>query len=65
MNNPKLILADEPTGDLDEETEKEIMVILKEVNKNQSAVVLVSHNPNIVTFATRRFLMDNGSLTKV
>ena len=65
MNNPKLILADEPTGDLDEETEKEIMVILKDVNKNQSAVVLVSHNPNIVTFATRRFLMDNGSLTKV
>ncbi len=65
MNNPQLILADEPTGDLDEETEKEIMVILKEVNKSQSAIVLVSHNPNIVTSATRRFLMDKGSLKEI
>jgi ABC-type lipoprotein export system ATPase subunit len=64
MNSPMLVLADEPTGDLDEETEKEIMMIFKELNQNQSAIVLVSHNPDIVTFATRRYQMLNGSLTE-
>ena len=64
MNSPELILADEPTGDLDEETEKEIMQILKKTNENRSAIVLVSHNPNIVTFATKRFRMSDGALTQ-
>ena len=64
MNSPELILADEPTGDLDEETEKEIMQILKKTHENRAAIVLVSHNPNIVTFATKRFRMSDGALTQ-
>ena len=64
MNSPDLILADEPTGDLDEETEKEIMGILRKTNENGASIVLVSHSPDIITFATRRFSMSNGSLTE-
>jgi len=62
MNGPDLILADEPTGDLDEETEKEIMQILKRTNDEGAAVVLISHSPDLVKFAKRRFLMSNGAL---
>ena len=64
MNSPDLILADEPTGDLDEETEKDIMTILRKMNEDQTAIVLVSHNPDIVTSATRRFSMADGTLTE-
>jgi len=64
MNSPNLILADEPTGDLDEETEKDIMTILRKMNEDQTAIVLVSHNPDIVTSATRRFSMTDGTLTE-
>ena len=64
MNSPNLILADEPTGDLDEETEKDIMTILRKMNEDQTAIVLVSHNPDIVTSATRRFSMADGTLTE-
>ena len=64
MNGPDLILADEPTGDLDEETEKEIMQILKKTNDEGAAVVLISHSPEIVKFAKRRFWMSDGALIK-
>ena len=64
MNSPDLLLADEPTGDLDEETEKEIMQILEKTNRDGATVVLVSHSPDIVTFATRRFRMLDGALSR-
>jgi ABC-type lipoprotein export system ATPase subunit len=64
MNNPDLILADEPTGDLDEETEKEIMRIFEKINQDGAIVVLVSHSPDIVTFATRRFSLSDGVLAE-
>lgn len=64
MNNPDLILADEPTGDLDEETEKEIMKIFEKINQDGAIVVLVSHSPDIVTFATRRFSLSDGVLAE-
>jgi len=64
MNSPDLILADEPTGDLDEETEKEIVQILKKTNEDGATVVLVSHSPDIAPFATRRFRMSHGILTE-
>ncbi len=64
MNGPDLILADEPTGDLDEETEKEIMQILKKTNDEGAAVVLISHSPELVKFAKRRFWMSDGALIK-
>ncbi len=64
MNKPDLILADEPTGDLDEETEKEIMRILEKINQDGAIVVLVSHSPDTVTFATRRFSLSDGVLAE-
>lgn len=49
LNSPKIILADEPTGNLDKETSDTIMTILKEINKLGTAVVMITHNLNLIT----------------
>ena len=48
INNPKLILADEPTGNLDPNTTKEIMMLLKEISKNGTAILMATHEKNII-----------------
>ena len=45
--NPKLILADEPTGNLDKETEKEIMKIFRTLARERKCVILVTHSKNV------------------
>jgi putative ABC transport system ATP-binding protein/lipoprotein-releasing system ATP-binding protein len=66
MNDPEVILADEPTGDLDEETEKEIMDLLKRINKEKGiTLVLVTHNTELAGDATRRLEMSQGRLYEV
>ena len=49
LNAPKIILADEPTGNLDKETSDTIMTILKDINKQGTAVVMITHNLNLIT----------------
>ncbi len=49
LNSPKIILADEPTGNLDKETSDTIMTILKDINKQGTAVVMITHNLNLIT----------------
>ena len=44
LNNPEVILADEPTGNLDPETADEILQLLQSLNKNGTAIVMVTHN---------------------
>lgn len=63
MNNPEVILADEPTGDLDEETEAEIMELLKKLNKEKKVTfIFITHNLDLAKQAQRRLKMSSGSL---
>ncbi len=65
INNPKIILADEPTSDLDYKTEKEVMLLLKEINSRGVAFLMVTHSLQLLPFASRAFEMENGRLTDV
>jgi len=63
VNEPDLILADEPTGDLDEETEREIMDLFKEINEEKKVtILLITHNPNLSRQAKRQLRMSKGRL---
>jgi ABC-type lipoprotein export system ATPase subunit len=62
MNGPSLLLADEPTGDLDVDTEIEIMELFKQLHSEGLTVVMVTHNPDLECYATRTCGMDRGKL---
>lgn len=62
INGPKYILADEPTGDLDVDTEKDIMDLFKRINQTGKTIVLVTHNPDLSPYATRLLRMDRGRI---
>jgi putative ABC transport system ATP-binding protein len=53
INDPVLVLADEPTGNLDSQTSVEVMAILQQLNRGGITVVLVTHEPDIARFARR------------
>jgi putative ABC transport system ATP-binding protein/lipoprotein-releasing system ATP-binding protein len=66
INGPAIILADEPTGDLDEETEAEIMAFFEKINKDkQVTMIMVTHSSEIALRASKRFRMKNGVLEKL
>lgn len=60
--DPKIILADEPTNDLDEEMSCKIINIFKNVAKEGKSVILVTHNPKWADKANKKYTMDNGVL---
>lgn len=63
VNDPEIILADEPTGNLDSKTGAQIMEILKELNEDQGVtVVLVTHNPQDANYARRKVHMKDGMI---
>ncbi|MFA5311895.1 MAG: ABC transporter ATP-binding protein [Methanomassiliicoccales archaeon] len=62
INDPSMILADEPTGDLDVNTELEIMEKFREINKMGKTIVMVTHNSDLSTFATRVLRMEKGKM---
>lgn len=65
LNDPILILADEPTGNLDPETSNEILALLKKINKKGTAVLVVSHNYDMVKKANERVIkLDEGRALK-
>ena len=59
-NRPDLVLADEPTGELDEATGRAIALLLREVSQNGCAVVLVTHNTDLAALADRQIRMRDG-----
>jgi putative ABC transport system ATP-binding protein len=61
-NRPTLLLADEPTGELDQETGREIGRLLQRINEEGMAVVLVTHNPELAALARRVLTMRDGRL---
>lgn len=66
INNPKLILADEPTGNLDPQTSDEIMDILKDINSRGTAILFATHNYDIVKKTEANILkIADGKATKV
>ena len=60
---PKLILADEPTGNLDEDNSREILTLLKTLNERGSTIILVTHDPQVASMTNRILTMANGMLT--
>jgi ABC-type lipoprotein export system ATPase subunit len=62
-NTPDLVLADEPTGELDEATGREIGHLLKALSSDGLAVVLVTHNPELAALAHHQIRMRDGALT--
>ncbi|MHB1391003.1 MAG: ABC transporter ATP-binding protein [Thermoleophilia bacterium] len=63
VNEPRIILADEPTGDLDEATEADIMDLFQEVNRNGATVVMVTHSSLLAHRARRIYSMADGCLS--
>ena len=60
---PGLILADEPTGNLDNKTGKELMEVLRIINENQHiTLVMVTHDPKMASYAKRVIYLDEGKL---
>jgi putative ABC transport system ATP-binding protein len=63
VNKPSLILADEPTGNLDSATSNEIMALFQELNLNQGiTVILVTHEPDIAEHAKRQIFFRDGQI---
>jgi len=64
VNHPKIILADEPTGNLDKKSEMEVMEILKKLNQEGVTLILVTHDPKIAKEATRTIYLEDGEIVK-
>jgi ABC-type lipoprotein export system ATPase subunit len=64
VNDPSLILADEPTGALDSQTSEEIMRLLTELNGQGITVVLVTHESDVAAWARRRIVFRDGRIVE-
>ena len=66
INKPSIIFADEPTGDLDVDTEAEIMSFFKKMNKQEHVTfVMVTHSPDLAEQTEKKFKMDRGILKEI
>ncbi len=62
INEPVLLLADEPTGNLDSKTGADIMNILVELHKNGKSIIIVTHDPKIADYTERRIILSDGNI---
>lgn len=62
INNPTLIIADEPTGNLDSEASRLVMELLSEIHKAGNTVLMVTHNPALTRYASRVIYMHDGAI---
>ena len=64
INNPSIILADEPTGNLDTKTSHLVMDALKELNKNGHTIILITHEMDVANYANRIIHIRDGMIEK-
>ncbi|MDQ2973728.1 MAG: ABC transporter ATP-binding protein [bacterium] len=62
VNNPSIIIADEPTGNLDSTSTRVVMELLSEVNMMGNTILMVTHNPSLTRYASRVIYMRDGSI---
>jgi putative ABC transport system ATP-binding protein len=62
VNDPKLIIADEPTGNLDSASSLLVMELLADIHKTGNTIIFVTHNPELTRYATRVVYMHDGSI---
>jgi ABC-type lipoprotein export system ATPase subunit len=65
INHPTLLLADEPTADLDEQTEQDIMKLLQQINGAGTTIVMVTHSMALTPYSTRTLKMQSGNLVSI
>lgn len=65
ISQPVLLLADEPTSDLDEKTEQEIMALFRGIQSDGVTIMMVTHSLELIPYATKAFQMGNGNLKDV
>ena len=64
MNDPEVVLADEPTGNLDSRTSVEIMGIFQQLNQRGITIIMVTHEQDIAAYARRNVVMRDGLILK-
>ena len=62
VNNPSIVLADEPTGNLDSRTSVEVMDVFRQLNDQGITIILVTHEPDIAQFAKRQIVFRDGKI---
>ena len=65
INHPKLLLADEPTGNLDEKNEMLVMEIFRKLHKAGSTIIVVTHDPEVAEQAERMVVLEHGKLARI
>ncbi|TCP52145.1 putative ABC transport system ATP-binding protein [Tumebacillus sp. BK434] len=63
-NRPRLLIADEPTGNLDAETTREVLALLQQMHRSGVAIVLVTHDPIVAEYASEVWELSDGKLVK-
>ncbi|MGT2948040.1 ABC transporter ATP-binding protein [Streptococcus devriesei] len=63
VNDPSIILADEPTGALDTKTSNQILELLNQLNREGKTIIMVTHEPEIADYATRKIVIRDGEIT--
>ena len=64
VNDPKLLLADEPTGALDSKTSADIMGLFRDLNRQGITIVVVTHDADVARYARRRIVFADGAIAE-
>ncbi len=64
VNRPPVLLADEPTANLDERTEEEVMALLQKIHAGGTTILLVTHHPGLIGYGTRHISMSDGQMSE-
>ena len=65
INSPSLLVADEPTGDLDKDTTREIMTLFQQINRQGTTIIMVTHEPDAVDYGNRILKMEGGRIAEL